>query len=234
MTLHVLCPECSKRYEVADEQAGRTGTCPTCGTVARIPAIGSSAGTPPPAGQPTYSPYVSPQHPAGPQGSPYGDQAYFYQLAVANFEVHRKLLGIFGIVVGILTILWACFYGVFVVLAIAGELPDAPPEPGLQVVAGFYGVLAVLCIGTGILQITAGIWLLRRKRRCRNLGIMAAIVSCASMWGCFVWPFSLGFGIYALVILCGRGAIMVLGAQPGSPEPGPFPWGREDPEPASR
>lgn len=163
MALHVLCPECGKRYEVADEQAGGTGTCPACGTVARIPTLDAPiGGRPPQGGPPAYPPYASAQVPPQPRAAAYGDQAYFYEMAVASFEVHRRLLGIFGIVVGVLSMLWAGACGLVVSLVIAGEMPNPPPEPGLEVIAAVYGVLGVLSIGTGILQIVAGISLLRR------------------------------------------------------------------------
>ena len=92
MALHVLCPECGKRYEVADEQAGGTGTCPACGTVARIPTLDAPMGGRPPQGSPpAYPPYTPATFPPQPHAAAYGDQAYFYEMAVASFEVHRFL-----------------------------------------------------------------------------------------------------------------------------------------------
>ena len=220
MPLHVLCPKCGKRYAVADEQAGGTGTCPACGTVARIPALDSPlGGLPQQGGPPAYAPYMAPQSPAEPYGAGYADPGYFYELAVANFEAHRKLIGIFGILVGVLSMLWACACGLVVYVALAGGMPNPPPEPGIEAMAAVYGVLGVLSIGTGIVQVLAGISLLRQTRACRSLGIASGIISCMSMWGCFVWLFNVGYGVYALVIFCGRNATIALEVRPSLAKP---------------
>jgi hypothetical protein len=226
VALYVLCPECGKRYEVADEQAGGTGTCPACGTVARIPSLDAPIGGPPPqAGPPAYPPYTPAPFPAQPLAPAYGDQAYFSEMAFANFETHRRLLGIFGIIVGVLSMLWAGMCGLVIFLVMEGEMPNPPQEPELKVVAALYAVFGVLSIGTGILQIAAGISLLRRTRGCRKVGIVSGIISCVSMWGCFAWVFGLGYGVYALVILCGRNAIMAMEVRPAPGSPSPPPWG---------
>jgi hypothetical protein len=38
------------------------------------------------------------------------------------------------------------------------------------------------------------------------MGLVSGFVSCASLWGCCVYPFCLGSGIYTLVILFGQDA----------------------------
>ena len=62
-------------------------------------------------------------------------------------------------------------------------------------------ILAVLSAGSGIVEQTAGIQLIRKRLAARTLGITAAILGLCSLWTCCVWPFAVGFGIYALVVL---------------------------------
>ena len=224
MALHVLCPRCHMRYEVADEQAGSTAACPACGTVARIPSIGPSQAADRPAPFP-QSPYASPQYMADPHMPAHGD---LHEMVVARFEVHRRLIGIFGIVVGLLSVLGAAFCGFVTGLMLEGDFPNPPPAEQRELAAGLYGVFAVLGLITGFVQVSAAIWLLCRRRGCRIYGILAAIFSCLSLWGCLVWFLSLGYGIYTLVTLCGRDASIALGPRPASPEVGIGPSGGFD------
>lgn len=235
MALHVLCPKCHLRYEVADEQAGGTGTCPGCGTIARIPAVGPPAGSPttsfPPPQYSPHSPYAAPQSPADPRATAYGNAAYGdpahgCEMAAERFDVHRRLIGIFGVIVAVMGILWAMIYLIEISMVLQGNLPNAPPKQQLGMVVSMCVVFAIASVVTGIVQGLAAICLLGRKRGCRKLGIAAAIVGCASFWECLVWPCSLAYGVYALVILCGRDAIIALEARPAPPQqPRQLPWG---------
>ncbi len=226
MPLHVLCPSCHMRYEVADEQAGGTATCPGCRMEARIPPIGPA---PPGAGrQANYpvSPYASPQTVAMASDC---YQGHLYEQAASRFEVHRRLIGIFGLVVGMMNILLAAFYGFVVALVNDVALPNPPPPGELEAARAVYVGLAAITALTALVQIAASFWLLCRYAGCRKMGIAASIVSCISIWGCFVWPFSLAHGIYALAMLCGRDAATVLQHRPLPPSmpvrtPGPTSW----------
>ena len=210
MALHVLCPKCRARYEVADQQAGGTATCPACGTLARIPALDSAAASAASGGPEAYSPYTSPQFPPGGQMPAYGGRAPYPGSAAAEFETHRKLIGIFGMIVGGLCLLWGLFCGFVVFCVTADVLPNQPPDVEPEVVAGIYVVCGILSGGPGLLQFLMGISLLRWKPSTRTLGIVAGAISCLSLWSCCVYPFCLGWGIYALIILCGRGATEAL------------------------
>ena len=227
MALHVLCPHCQIRYEVADEQAGRTAACPACGTVASIPSIGPSPPVPPSlAEQPgafPQSPYASPQFAADPAVAADADLVQSYEMIAARFEIHRRLIGIFGIVVGVLSMLWAGLCGFTAIFILTGDFPNQPPMEQRELMAVMYRVFAVLGLITGLVQISAAIWLLCRKRGCRILGILAGFFSCLSVWGCLVWLLSLGYGVYSLVTLCGRDASIALGPRPAPQEGGPGP-----------
>lgn len=54
-----------------------------------------------------------------------------------------------------------------------------------------------------------------------------------SMWSCLAWFFGLGYGVYALVILCGRNAIMAMEVRPPPGSPDPLPWGEGGPPQAT-
>ena len=71
---------------------------------------------------------------------------------------------------------------------------------------GFCAVIAVLSLGTAMIQIAAGIAILRRWPRCRTLGIVSGVVGCVSAWQCCAFFFSVATGVYSLVILCSRDA----------------------------
>ncbi|MBN2474736.1 MAG: hypothetical protein JXB62_09020 [Pirellulales bacterium] len=208
MAIHVLCPSCQARYEVGDERAGETATCPTCGQVARIPDVYGVQDQTVAGGRPSQaSPYASPYYTGQAPVSAYGGSLDI-ERASAAFEPHRVALAVFGIVAGAVNLLWTCFclFGIFIFVADVVPQQQAGPA-GAEVAAGMYAVMGVLSAVTGVLQIAAATYLLRRKRRARTLGIVAAAVSCAGIWGCCAYPVSFGFGIYALVVLCARNAM---------------------------
>jgi hypothetical protein len=211
MALHVLCPKCGVRYAVADEQAGSTATCPACHTLARIPAIDaptrepSTPGAPPPAG-PSPPPFAAETYTPA-----YGGEMPGRSAAATSLEVHRYLIAIFGLSVGLLSMLWAVLCAFLAACySIVGALPDMPREPEASVGAAGYAVMAGLTLLVGILQIVAALPLFWKKRIARGLGITSAVISCISIWGCCIYPFYLAFGIYSLIILCGRSATEML------------------------
>ncbi len=183
MPLHVLCPKCNTRYQVGDHQVGGTGTCPQCGTLARIPSSDAAA--------------AEVQIPVS-------------EVAAANVELHRRMIGVFSVAVALINLLWTGFCVFIVVMMLSGGLPEMPNDADSQVVVVVYGPMAVLAALTALVQLLAGVFLLLKKRRCRKLGVFCGVISCMSLWGCCVYPFSLGLGIYSLVILSGRNAIGLL------------------------
>ncbi len=184
MPLHVLCPKCNTRYQVEDHQVGGTGTCPQCGTLARIPSSDDAAG-------------AEVQIPVS-------------ETAAASVDLHRRMIGVFCIAVALLNLLWTGCCVFMVVMMLGGGLPNMPDNADTQVVVAVYGPMGVLAALTALLQLLVGVFLLLKKRRCRKLGVFCGVISCMSLWGCCVYPFSLGLGIYSLVILSGRNAIGVL------------------------
>ncbi len=216
MVVHVLCPRCHTRYAVADEQVGQTGTCPACDTVARIPPLDAPADAPVPRDGPgAYSAYESPRFPNDPRRPTYAAAAGDRGTARASFEVHCNVAAVAGVAVGGLSLLWSLFC---VYVALYARTVGLPEGPETQVVLAAYAALAVLSVLTGIVQISAGVSLFLRWPRARNLGLVSGIVSCTSLWGCCIYPFCLGYGVYSLVVLCGRDAQELL-ATPVAAEP---------------
>ncbi len=186
MPLHVLCPKCNTRYQVGDHQVGGTGTCPQCGTLARIPSSDDAAG-------------AEVQIPVS-------------ETAAASVDLHRRMIGVFCIAVALLNLLWTGCCAFIVITVLSGSFPEINMQGGAdpQVMVVVYGPMGVLAALTALLQLLAGVFLLLKKRRCRKLGVFCGVISCMSLWGCCVYPFSLGLGIYSLVILSSRNAVGVL------------------------
>jgi len=206
--MQVICAGCGTSYELGPEYAGKRVRCRACQAVIQVPGLGpAQTATPPasPAGPAAeLDPYRSPMEPgAGPQPSahPYSaDRA-------AAFETHRRLVGTFNIIVGVLSLLWAgvAAFVTFAVLAVGEEIQD-PGDPPIETVVLFYLVISVLSLIVGILQLAAGVKVLKGSAGARSMGLVSGFISCASMWGCCVYPFCLGSGIYTLVILFGQDA----------------------------
>lgn len=206
MAIHVLCPRCGTRYALDDERAGKTGTCPACGTVARIPSPDEPAeGAAPPEDHDAHLP-----QPAAYPYAPAYDEAQRRQEAALRMEGNLRLLAILTLIMGGVSLLWSIYMLYRAWAVSAGRVPLEPGSLSRDMVATFIVVLAVLAIGTAVVELVAGIMLLRRSSGCRTMGIIAGVVSCASLWQCCVFPFCLAVGIYALVVLCGRDARDVL------------------------
>jgi len=187
MAVHVQCGGCGKAYSLQDAMAGRRVKCPACGATIEVPA----------AGLPGDVPVVEPLAAAAAGGAA---------------ALHIKLIGIFNIVAGGLSILW----GLMMVFGIVGVLtgamerdPDTPPE---AVMLALYAVMIILGGGGGAVEIWAGVQVLRRARGARKLVLVSAILCCASLWSCCVWPLTLGAGIYSLVVLNKDSVKAALGA----------------------
>ena len=203
--MQVVCAGCGTPYELGLEYAGKKVRCRTCQAVIQVPAFGPSAdagawGSQ--AGPATeQDPYRSPA--ATTAGGQYPDGVD----RAAAFETHRKLVGAFNIIVGILSLLWAALAG-FVTFAVtvAGEAIHEPGDPPVEVIALFYLVMFVLSLIAGVIQLAAGVKVLKGSPGARNLGLVSGFISCASLWGCCVYPFCLGSGIYTLIILFGQDA----------------------------
>ena len=117
----------------------------------------------------------------------------------------QSRVGIAGglmLTLGILTVLWAGLMVVYVFMADTGVFDGAgDPEMPRAFAVGLFIILGVLSLASGIIQLVAGVNLLRRRLAARTLGMTAAILGLCSLWACCVWPFAIGFGIYALVVL---------------------------------
>ena len=103
---------------------------------------------------------------------------------------------------GILHLLWAALMSVYAVMAWMGlweemNRPEMPEGVDLVVFAG----LALLSLGSGVLELMGGVGLARRGLAARRLGVAAAIAGLASLWTCCFWPMAAGLCIYALVAL---------------------------------
>lgn len=214
MALLVECPNCRNRYQVANDLAGKTGTCPACGTVARIPAPDSSpegaTGDSWPGG---YSPYASSQFPAEPHPPGYGDPAQRRQAAIERMQTHLVLVPLFDVIVGVLSLLWCLYMLLEAHLLSTGviPIPRGPGQPSRELVTGICLVLAALALVTAVVQIMVGIALFRRTPRCRIWGIVSGVISCAAVWQCCAFVFCLPIGIYSLVVLFSSDAREVLG-----------------------
>jgi hypothetical protein len=131
-----------------------------------------------------------------------------------NAPMLVRLAGIFNIIVGSLSLLFALIQvgvGIMAYLANSGRLGTAPataPDPfGDAMMMGICGGAGLFNLVTGLLQIVAGISLLRKTPRAYGFGIAAVVASFAAVLGywvvcCFVSIFPLGCAIYMLVVLC--------------------------------
>ena len=199
--MQVICAQCGTSYELGPEYSGKRVKCRTCQAVIEVPAMDAAAAPGAQAGPGTQpGAYGAPSAMAGGQ-APYGaDRA-------AAFETHRKMVGIFNIVVGILSLLWAAFCAIFVVTFMA--MPqrefgrDGPPK---ELMVAMYGAMLVLSLIAGIIQLVAGTKVLKGSPGARSMGLFSGFLSCASLWGCCVYLFCLASGIYTLIILFGQDA----------------------------
>jgi len=176
MAVHVQCSGCGKAYSLQDTMAGRRVKCPACGATMEVPA----------AGLPGDIPVVEPLAAAGPG---------------ANAALQIKLIGIFDIIAGGLSILWGLLMIFGIIGVLTGAMEEDPDAPPAAVMIGLYIGMLVLSIGAGIVEILAGVQVLKRRPGSRKLALVAAIVCCASAWGCCIWPLTLAAGIYSLVAL---------------------------------
>jgi len=153
-----------------------------------------------PAGYPSsvaLLPYPPPPWPGAGSGMP-------PSVTIGSDRLQSRV-GIAGglmLTLGILTVAWAglmVFYAFAVDAGMFDEMaePETPPE----LMLGVFVVLGVLSLASGIVELVAGVNLLRRRLAARTLGIAAAILGLCSLWACCVSPFAIGFGIYALVVL---------------------------------
>jgi len=196
--MQVVCSQCQTPYELGPEYAGKKVRCRTCQAVIEVPAFGPAPETGTPGAEP--DPYRSPA--AGAGQYPYGvDRA-------AAFEVHRKLIGIFNIIAGVVSLLWGLFAAFVVVVGVIAthEMPRARRDEEFWIPVAIYGVMFLLSAITGIVQLVAGTKVLKGSPGARNTGLAAGFLGCVSLWEVCVYPMSLGVGIYTLIILFGRDA----------------------------
>jgi len=178
MAIRIQCSGCGKAYSLQDTMAGRQVKCSGCGTVLQVPA---------------GSPF---------SGEPLGQAAAPSALAPgANAALHVKLIGIFDIIAGGLSILWGLLMVFGIIGVLTGAMEEDPNAPPAAVMIVLYIGMLILGIGAGIVDILAGVRVLKRRPGSRKLALVAAIVCCASAWGCCIWPLCLAAGIYSLVAL---------------------------------
>ncbi|MEA1951067.1 MAG: hypothetical protein U9N87_06760 [Planctomycetota bacterium] len=232
MALQVQCPQCGGVYQVDDEQAGGTATCPECRTLARIPAVDfPQADSRPALAGPPQSPYPAPQHAAGVRPPRQGQDPYYApsdpgarrQAAEERAGFHLRLIGVLSLVMSVLCLIWGLLC-IFVSLALRSDAFPIPPEfqelqdPAvMQFAVVFYLVVGLLSLVTFCCLLASGICVLARRRWARLLGLIVAALSCASLWQCFLYPFCLGLGIYSIVVLYSEDARLLLErpAEPG-------------------
>ena len=175
MAIRIQCSGCGKAYSLQDAMAGRRVKCPACGATIDVPA----------AGLPGDIPDVEPLAAAGPG---------------ANAALHVKLIGIFDIIAGALNAAWAGLMVVEVLAVAFGAFESDPDFPAPVAVILFLGMF-VLSAAAAVFLIVTGVRMLKRRPGSRKLALVAAIVCCASAWGCCIWPLTLAAGIYSLVAL---------------------------------
>ena len=202
--MQVICAGCGTPYELGPEYAGKKVRCRTCQAVIQVPVMGPSAGAAAPDSQ--AGPGAQPDY-YGPQAGMAGGQAAYEADRAAAFETHRKLVGIFNIVVGVLSLLWAGFCALEVLFIPAMPQREfgrgAPPK---EFLIGVFFVMLLLSVIAGIIQLVAGTKVLKGSPGARITGLVSGFASCASLWGCCVYPFCVASGIYTLIILFGQDA----------------------------
>jgi len=202
--MQVVCAQCHTPYELGPEYAGKRVRCRTCQAVIQIPEIDPSTGEP--AAHPEAGPGAEPDPYRSPAAAGGGQPPYGVDRAAA-FETHRKIVGIFNIIVGVLSLLWVafCVIGMIVFATMPQhELGRDAPPAGFGL--GMYFVMFLLSLIAGVIQLAAGTKVLKGSPGARGMGLASGFVSCASLWGCCVYPFCLASGIYTLIILFGQGA----------------------------
>ena len=95
------------------------------------------------------------------------------------------------------------------IIAVMAGAFDAEPEMRempKEALAAIFGALFLLAAVAGSIELAAGIGILLRKAWARKVGLVAGFVGALGLWGCCVWPLSLGVGVYTLVVLFKSGA----------------------------
>ena len=182
---------------------GHTPIPPVAFVPSPTPAFGNQRATAKPVPTP-----VPPAIPVAPVGSPLD----LRERRKTLFRV--KLAGIFALIVGGLSALWALLMVLEVLLALAGELDTGPDAPPMEVMVLTFLGLLVFSAATAALQVTGGVKLLRRSKDARGWGIAAGIAGCASLWNCCIYPLCLAAGIYTLVVLLMKDVKTLFGARP--------------------
>ena len=171
------CPHCKQPIEATPDTAPGTYDCPYCNKPFQWPAAPSAA---------AYQPQTSETGEPDP-----------------GTLLNIKLVGIFSIVCGLLTVLPALYWVLELCLLPWILEQDRSGTPAIVFVLVF-AILLVLAAVTAIIQITAGVKILKRSPGARTWGIVSAIAGCIHICGCCVYPLTLAGGIYSLVILLGE------------------------------
>lgn len=178
MSIDLKCPVCGQLFSAGDDAAGGIIRCPGCGNDLQV-AVGREEAL------------------SARQEAPVGSAAPSWDILASI-----KRVGIFNIIVGCLSFLWAMLMLIEVFAARSGFLhkydPNLPPVEEMLVI---FLSLLVFSLMSGAIQFLAGILILQRKNFGRVLGLISGFLSCFTFWTCFVYPFCLASGIYTLIIL---------------------------------
>jgi hypothetical protein len=178
MAFQVSCPYCSKVLSFEDAFAGQVRVCPECGKQIQLPTAEQFE-------------HVRRQGGFSPESG-----------RLQKMAAHIRRIGIFDIIVAGLLFFWLAlaFLAFFLRGSPAFQEHMPPSLRNLQMGTFAWIQVGISCL-TCLMQLTAGVLLLRMSRSARAFGIAAGILSCIIIWDCCIYPFSLAVGIYTLSIL---------------------------------
>jgi hypothetical protein len=165
------------------------------------------------------------QPPSGPPPvpPPHFSSGYFSD---AKADQHRRPIGrgmvghvpiVAGLMVGlgVLEIAVALFFALLGLVSLA--LPPQAGLPNQELLAAFYGALAMFVGACGILRVAAGLYNFRFRRR--KLGIVALGLGLAAAFTGFCAPTAIGLAVYGLIVFVNESVVAAfeMGASGKSP-----------------
>jgi hypothetical protein len=200
MSLTITCPKCQSPLTCEPAAVEQSVLCPRCGAGFAIgpaaPGVAAplQAAAPGEVRPPGAAPGAMPPSWPDPRGM-----------------LHIKLIGIFFIVCGALSLLWTCLAGFYTALfpmMASGRWPGAagtptafPTDFPLEIITVVCAAMTVLSLATAGVQFWAGYAVLKRRRGARKWGYAAAAVSVVALWTYCLWPLLLAAGVYSLIAL---------------------------------
>lgn len=195
------CPYCGRPVSRPEDGAEET-LCPGCQIPVPVPE--PPAGGPPPSAsvhEPTFTPSPSFSGPPPPRMIA-GSQA-----EGSGLTAKLRMVGMFNCAMGSLSFIMVLFYSVYVVMvlvnpsAIIELMRQNGQELPTSVFALVYGGLALLSLLSAVVQMAAGIRLIKSAPSARNYGLASGIISVMSLWLCCTFPLSIACGIFTLMAL---------------------------------